>query len=154
MTFSKAYRLIPFTVTQDNNATPTPLMFYYCSRNTQPSTCKARQHSLDTGVPYFHKGHFLSYPWTCTILQKGRHKDTPLDKLIVVLAIIYTHLNVFFFPFPGIPIQSFLHYLCCYLVVQQNIWCYNLHPPSFSFKSLDVITAKTQRKCLFFTRIH
>lgn len=148
MTFCKAYRLIPSTVTQDNNATPTPLMFYYCSRNTQLSTCKTRQHSLDTGVPYFHKGHFRSYPWTCIILQKGGHKDTPLDKLIVVLAIIYTHLNVFFFPFSRHS-YSLLHYLCCYLVVQQNIWCYNLLP-SFSFKSLDAITAKTQRKHLFY----
>lgn len=135
MTFCKAYRLIPSTVTHDNTTTPASLRFYYCSRNIIPSHQHARQGNIHWAQGLFtYMGHFLSHP--CIVLQKGRHKDT-LDKLIVVLANIYTHHHVFFFPFPDITIHILLHYLCCYLVVQlkSSITFYI----TFSFFYFDVL---------------
>lgn len=60
---------------------------------------------------YLNKGHSLSYPWACIILQKGRHKDTPLDKLVP--AIIYTHHNVSFSLFQTYFSSLSVLLLCC-----------------------------------------
>lgn len=90
---------------------------------------------------YLYMGRFLLYPWACIILQKGRHKDTSLDKLILVLAIIYTYHDVLFFPFPDITLHIFPHYLCCYQVVQNN-------------STLGITTPYLSSTSLFFFLLH
>lgn len=103
---------------------------------------------------YLHMSCFLLYPWACVTLQKGRHKDTSLDKLILVLAIIYTHHNVFVIPF-------FRHYYTYFsslsvllpsCAIKSNIRIYNfifkinslLFFSSLLFTPIDDRTAKIQ----------
>lgn len=61
-----------------------------------------------------------------------KRQTQTLDKLILVLAIIYTH-HILFSPFPDIPLHIFLHYLCCYIVVQLKIQHFTIYNSVFKF---------------------
>lgn len=128
MTFCKAYRLIPSTVTRDDaRKVQQPFKFYFCSRNIIPSHQHARQGKIHWARRLLTFTRVIFYRIHGHVFYKKADKDTPFDKLIVVLAIIYTHHTVFFFPFPDISTHIFLHHLCCYLVVQLKARRYNLH---------------------------
>lgn len=158
MTDCKASRLIPSTVTQDNTTAPTPLKFYYWSRSRIPSRENINMQGKVTSTEHcgsflhFHKGPFSIVSMGMNYFTK-RQTQT-LDKLILVLAIIYTHHNILFFSFSRHSFTYFsslsvlLH--CC---ATKNPTFYNLQLcmqvqlfPYFSFMSFDERAAKTHRK--------
>lgn len=143
-------RLISCVTVEGNTQTLNPVSFYYWSRNIMPSRENINMQGKIKSTGHRGSCLFLLYPWACIILQKGRHKDTSLDKLNLVIAIIYTHHNVLFSLFQTLLYIFFLT-ICAVtkLCKKSDIRIYNSifklnFLLLFHFTPIDDRTAKTQ----------